>query len=212
MSNKWVTWCIFIFLFLNSCVSIVPPTKYYYTQHQQAVYPARIIQVYIDKQFGEADKIEMQKAIDQWNFALNNNIKIEISPIPFDMEPQLIEQIRREKGWIFMKIDKNNPMIPPDTVAGPDTPRYFTMAFCDFVGGSKTWFIRDKIDDTDKIYGITLHEIGHLLGARHTGKLLMSPHFDAEAYKCVDKGTVNQVSDFIGIPIEELNYCLYEGD
>lgn len=213
MKITWATWwlCVLMFFINSSCIS-APPAQYIYTHHQPADYTDRTINIYIDKSFGEADKIEMQKAVDQWNFALNGYIKINIAEEPFDGSVYMILRAQRERGWLFMKINKDDPIIPKDSTVSPDKPQYFIVAFCDKVGGDKTWFIRDLIGDNSKMYGITLHEMGHLLGANHNGKYLMSPHYDVNGYKCIDKGTMTQVSNFIGVPLKNLNYCLYEGD
>lgn len=210
-SNRWVSWWVCLLIMITGCISIHPPIQFLYTHRPSSEYPVRIIPVYIDQDFGQEDRMEMQKAIDQWNFALNGYIRIIIADRPFDMSTSAIEEVQLTQGWTFMKIKNDNPMII-DHNTDPDKPKYFTLAFCNKIGGDKTWFVRDRFFDENQLREVTIHEIGHLLGASHNGKYLMSPHYNVDDYQCIDKATMLQVSGYINIPLANLNYCLYEGD
>lgn len=55
--------------------------------------------------------------------------------------------------------------------------------------------------------GVTLHEIGHVLGARHIEGTLMAPVADYGRYKCPDAATVAQVAMANAVDPALLKWC-----
>lgn len=55
--------------------------------------------------------------------------------------------------------------------------------------------------------GITLHEMGHALGARHMAGTLMAPQAQYNVYKCPDAATVAQVAAANDVDPSLLSWC-----
>lgn len=176
--------------------------QYSYTNKTQYMGPpARIVPIWVDKNFGAADKIAIDDAINAWNYALNGFIVLKVVDTEFDMEiPKIVEQVR-DNGWLFMKINSDNSMVPVLKDG------FRTIGFCERVGGNHLYLVRDRMFNSD-VYGVTMHEIGHLLGAEHKGDRLMYPHFTRARFQCVDSTTIEQVATWNHIPVDRLNFCM----
>lgn len=176
--------------------------QFVYTQQPQFAGPAvRTIPIWIDKDFGESDKLAIDDAIKAWNYALNGYIKLQVVDTEFDMEiPKIVEQVKAN-GWLFMKINSDNPMVP--ALANG----YRTVGFCERVGGNHLYLVRDRLFNQD-VFGVTMHEMGHLLGSGHVGEHLMYPHFSRARFQCVDHETLEKVADYNHIPLDRLNFCV----
>jgi hypothetical protein len=183
---------------------ITEPKLGVYSYSHKARYtgtPVREIPIWIDKNFGEADKVEIDKAIDAWNFAMNGYVILKVVDTHFDMEvSKIVEQVNKG-GWLFMKVDSTNKMIPPQDEKG-----YWTIGFTEQLGGHHMYLVRDRIGNDD-VFGITMHEIGHLMGSPHVGQRLMYPHYTRARFQCIDYATQVKVAKFFDIPLEGLNYC-----
>lgn len=164
----------------------------------------REIPIWIDGEFGEADKVEIDRAVDSWNFAMNGYVKLKVVDTKFNMEVEKIVKQVNDGGWLFMKIHSSNKMVPDhkDKEKG-----YWTIGFCERIGGHHMYLVRDRLANED-IYGVTLHEIGHLMGSGHTGQRLMYPHYSRARFQCIDYDTMVKVSSFFGVPLSGLNYCI----
>src|SRR5208283_1711278 len=96
--------CLFC-LFLGACSFINQPLMggYQYNHHPDlmAVHPVRVIPIWIDKGFGEADMLAISDAIGQWNYALNGYVVLTVVDTQFDMEPMKIAEQVRKNGWLF---------------------------------------------------------------------------------------------------------------
>lgn len=175
---------------------------YHYTH--QPVYdgpPVREIPIWIDMNFGEADKVEIDNAINAWNFAMNGYVKLKVVDTKFDMEiPKIVEQVNKG-GWLFLKVDSTNKLVPTNDKG------YWTIGFCEQVGGHHLYLVRDRLQNQD-VYGVTLHEIGHLMGSGHTGQRLMYPHYSRARFQCIDYDTMVKVSSFFDLELGKLNYCM----
>ena len=163
--------------------------------------PVREIPIWIDKNFGEADKLAIDDAVNAWNYAMNGYIKLKVVDTHFDMEiPKIVEQVNRG-GWLFMKIDSSSKLVPISDKG------YWTIGFCEQVGGHHMYLVRDRLTNDD-VYGVTLHEIGHLMGSGHTGQRLMYPHYSRARFQCIDYDTMVKVSSFFDLELGNLNYCM----
>lgn len=164
--------------------------------------PVREIPIWIDREFGEADKVEIDRAVDSWNFAMNGYVKLKVVDTKFNMEiEKIVEQVNKG-GWLFMKIHSSNKMVPSQSEKG-----YWTIGFCEQIGGNHMYLVRDRLANED-VYGVTLHEIGHLMGSGHTGQRLMYPHYSRARFQCIDYETMKKVSSFFEVPLSGLNYCI----
>lgn len=176
--------------------------QYTYTNKTQYIGPpVRTIPIWVDKNFGAADKVAIDDAINSWNYALNGFVVLKVVDEEFDMEiPKIVEQVK-DNGWLFMKINSDNSMVPILKDG------FRTIGFCERVGGNHLYLVRDRMFNSD-VYGVTMHEIGHLLGAEHKGDRLMYPHFTRARFQCVDEVTIGQVATWNHIPVDRLNFCM----
>jgi hypothetical protein len=192
---------LFVLLVLVGCAR---PLQFRYTNKTWISGAAQPVKIYVDKEFGMADVIEMQKALDQWNYVFNGMVKLEIVSVGFDMSEEMIKE--SSDGLLILKIDSKNPNIPKgDAKDGVESP---VLAFVNEVGGRYMYIIRDRVELGD-MRAIMLHEMGHLLGAGHVGEHLMHPRYLPVRYQCVDAETVKAVALHWKIPVERMNYCQY---
>ena len=166
--------------------------------------PVREIPIWMDKEFGEADKVEIDRAVDAWNFAMNGYVKLKVVDTQFNMEVDKIVKQVNAGGWLFMKIHSSNKMVPDhrDKEKG-----FWTIGFCEQIGGHHMYLVRDRLSNED-VFGVTLHEIGHLMGSGHVGQRLMYPHYSRARFQCIDYETMTKVSKFFDLEMENLNYCI----
>ena len=169
--------------------------------------PIKTINVWIDKDFGEADQLAIDDAIMQWNYALNGYVVLKVVSTKFDMEPEIIRTVLNGGGWLLLKIREPNPMID-DGPTQNGKPKFYTLAWANQIGGNRVYFIRNRIKG-EWMTGIALHELGHLLGAEHDDVYLMQPHFNWEDYRCVDYEALKRVAAYQHLPLGRLNYCVY---
>jgi len=180
---------------------------YSYTHKRHYHGPAvRVIPIWVDKNFGSADHLQIDAAVGQWNYALNGYVVLRVVDNQFDMEVEKIQESQRRNGWLFMKIDANNPMVPVQKVGVG-----VTLGFANKVGGNHMYLVRDRLDN-DAVFGVTMHEIGHLLGAEHVGNRLMFKHFSRARFQCVDRASLEAVAHYQGISADDLNYCVDKGN
>lgn len=201
-----VVWAV-VALIVCSCAlfrAAVEPREGQYSYTNKVTYvgpPVRTIPIWIDKNFGEADRLAIDDAIGSWNYALNGFVVLKVVDTEFDMEiPKIVEQVQ-SNGWLIMKINSDNPMVPVLKDG------YRTIGFCERVGGNHLYLVRDRLFNED-VFGVTMHEIGHLLGAEHKGDRLMYPHFTRARFQCVDQTTIEQVAAWQHIPLDRLNFCM----
>lgn len=193
----------FVIAFIIGCATLNSPRlgAYYYTQRAVDVRPPiRTVPIWVDKNFGEADQLTIADAIAAWNYTLNGYIKLEIVDTNFDMEIDKIVSQVNQNGWLFMRINGLNPLIPSNDKG------YWTIAFVERIGGHHLYLVRDRLNNAD-VFGVTLHEIGHLLGAGHVGDHLMYPHYTAAGYQCVDLVSMQAVAAYQHLDWTQLNFC-----
>lgn len=177
--------------------------EYEYVRKDSYTGPAyRTIPIWIDKNFGAADQVAIDDAIQKWNYAMNGYIVLKVVDTNFDMEVDKITKQVSENGWLFMKIKSDNKMIPDQKEKG-----YWTIGFTEKLGGNHMYLVRDRLGNDD-IFGVTLHEIGHLMGADHVGTRLMYPHYTRAGFQCIDYDTIKAVAKWQDLDASNLNYCI----
>lgn len=177
--------------------------RYEYTQNTAgaAAQPIRVIPIWIDKNFGAADQLAIDDAINAWNYAMNGYVKLVVVDTKFDMEiPKIVESVRTG-GWLFMRINHDSSLVPANSKG------FWTIGFCERISGHHLYLVRDRLGNED-VFGVTLHEIGHLMGSDHVGERLMYPHYTRARFQCIDWTTMTTVANVWDLPIENLNYCV----
>lgn len=190
---------------LLCCGHTVMP--YRYTQFPGSLVAWKTIPIYIDKNFGAADLVSLDDSINAWNYALNGYIKLEVASTKFDMEPEIIRQCLAGGCWMIMRIDSSNPMVD-DGASVNGQPVALTLAWVNDIGGNRMFIIRDRMRN-EWVMGVSLHEMGHLLGAEHDNVYLMSAHYNWEDQRCVDYQAMKAVAEYQHLPVSRLNYCVY---
>lgn len=193
---------------LVSCLDSLPQqTSFIYVNSLQspAVVPIRVIHIWIDINFGAADLVSMEDALNQWSYALHGYFEFKIESTSFDMEDDVLRRVASGDGWVFLKIDSTNEM-----VGHQDHGKSKVLAFTEKIGGSHLYVVRDRIKN-EQMTGIIMHEIGHLLGAEHRSEEdnLMYPAFRINNSRCIDKLTLEQVAHAQRLSMAGLNYCVY---
>lgn len=156
----------------------------------------RRIPIWISYEFGSADVIAISSAIDHWNRSLNGSIRLEVVDIVFNEEGEKVVEQIRERGWIIRKIGTEGL---PNVGVG-----YNCVGFADKIGGSHIYIVRERLDN-DEVFGVVMHEIGHLLGAGHVGHGLMQAHFRKVDSQCIDYDSAMAVKQYL--KLGKINWC-----
>lgn len=199
---------LFCLLVLLCVVNLAGCTgqSYHYTQvphdrHQVL----RVIPVYVDELFSGEDKIVVDNALKEWNYALNGYVVFSVKTYHFDMQPEQIREAFLDDGLLLMEVKEGNPIIPDDGF------RFRTLGWVDNIEGHKLWLVRDRIGSRERLRGVLLHELGHILGAVHIENhpSIMQPAYSLDNYNCLDQWTMQQMARRWHIPFEDLSYCYY---
>lgn len=198
---------LFLLTFLSQCSHLTHyQGEYHYIQQPSSPTSTRTIPIFIDSHFGNADKIEISKAVEQWNYALNGYLYLDIISYdtPVDIETQI--KIRDGHGILFLRITSASPIIQ-ETKHPP-----LTLAFVyPTIGGNYIYLIRDRVWN-ESVKPISMHELGHALGAVHTDGGLMNPTFYPWMYQCIDQVALDEVAEYQQLPAGKLNWCYYGED
>lgn len=203
MKIIWVVWGCLLFA-LSGCAVLFPNAhlgEYQYTRLAPVSGQSKlVIPVYIDGDFGEADQLSIDDAIQQWNYALNGYAELRVIDRQFDVNP-MASTVRDRNSMLVHKINSHNLMVRDESVW------YWTLGFVERIGARDIYLVRDRLENEDVPY-VLLHELGHALGARHRSEGLMSPHYSKVRYRCIDKETMRQVARYNHWPADRLNYCV----
>ena len=188
-------------LLFVGCYASLP--HYTYTRNPASEATGRIIDVYLDTTFSTEDKLSIDNALSDWNYALNNYIRFQVVSTTFDMEPSDIIKIGQSHALVILKINRNSSLIPPAKVGR-------VMAFT--YPNGPIYIIRDRFDDQKELEEVVRHETGHYLGSPHSPRwdVLMSVVFTRDYEQCVDYDAIVRVAKAWRLPINRLNYCSYE--
>jgi hypothetical protein len=163
-----------------------------YTHHPGSAGAPRIIAMTLEGQFTAAERAGILRAIEEWNYALNGFIRLDVVA---PGSARGIWSIRAEKG---------GTPVAPNPVAGQALSS--TTANFWSSGGEMLIYV-DRIGTRD-LRGIVLHELGHVLGLEHdpTGNL-MSARYQPSTEQCIDRPTASMIAARHNLPLAALNWC-----
>lgn len=167
--------------------------------------PLYIIPIYIDNNFCFNDRQLIIGAIERWNLSLNGYLVLKVWKGEFDLQDKLDEAMLYKRSYVIMKVNSRYfSIIEQDAEIGGGT---FTVGLANYIGGNVIYLVKNRLDDIS-LPLVTMHEIGHLLGAYHEGNYLMGPKYSENGYRCIDEGTMRQVSSWWKLPFDGMRYCL----
>lgn len=174
----------------------------------------RIVPIYVDKGFSGTNKKIIKNVIDEWNNALNGQIRIEVKSWLVDKSDEtrtemLIQKIKRtHEGLVMLSLSEDDPLLEDMETDG-------TLAFVNNLGNQAHLLvvIEDHIGGRN-LHAILLHEFGHALGAFHVNaRSLMNPYYGSGNGRpsmqvdCIDAITADQVAGYYGLEFSRMNYC-----
>jgi len=175
--------------------------RYHYLNQPIILNKAIKVPIIIDIKFTHIEAEEIEAGIREWNRALNGYLTLEVEGKDFDMEIWKIELIIKEGGYLIMKIDSTSLLLR-------ERLGEKVLGFTDAIGGNKLYLVTDNIMTAEQLRGVILHELGHLLGARHTGYGLMEEHYGARGFSCIDAIAAEGVAKHWGWDWRRMNYCI----
>lgn len=197
-----------IFICLAICSACGYTAPYYYTKQQTHGAGTTFIYVRVDKEFNDQDRIEIDRAIMQWNYVLNEHVILHITDWEYDASALKKKTVAPDQNHLyFIKVLSQIGEKLYDGVRDKN----IILAFAQ-IKGNLLYVFRDRVVDQDQLYGIMMHEIAHIFGAVHDGKKLMSPHYSNSKYKCVDYATVAQIAKVLNLTVYDLNWCFDQSD
>lgn len=83
-------------------------SAYHYTERPSAAAAtSRVVAVYVDTDFGPAERERIGFALQQWNHVLNGFVRLH--PVLLDSADRDLGRLRRP-GWIVAKVDSRHPL------------------------------------------------------------------------------------------------------
>lgn len=159
------------------------------------------IPVVIDRDFSPEMKQEVKNAIKEWNLSLNGNISLFVISEDFNMEVSMIETIIQTHGIMILSVS-------PEGVVFRNIDDGNLGAKVDAIGGTTVYLLQGRAT-VERAKRLTMHEIGHILGAQHRDGTLMDPSL-RHATPCIDQETIEQVAQYQNLNAKTMNYCRQE--
>lgn len=175
-------------------------SPHYTTHPSTAQIPLRVVPLALDIRFPLDQRQELHKAIDEWNVALNSEMRLDIYTDAFDMADDEIKFIYDHQGAMLLSVPKSaSPVkhLRDDLRAAA----YGIGIDCNTI-----YFIQEKITAA-RMHNVALHELGHLLGAEHTHSGLMLLQDDPVQHQCIDFSAIEQVATYNHLNLQALNWC-----
>lgn len=141
------------------------------------------------------------KDIDEWNFALNGEMKLEIKDEHWKIDREAIDDmVYSDSGLV---ISKTTSLYASEKGKGENV-----VAWTSDIGGHQIFMIVGRIE-SPWMFNITLlHEIGHALGAEHVEEPGHLMTLGVELGRtCIDEDAVRQIARFEKLDPERMNWC-----
>ncbi len=177
-----------------------PLPPYQYTAHAQPASSGRVVTLYIDGDFPQAQRQAIVAAMREWNYVLNGYVQFRAHLLPENTGSADIARLRHGGAWIVALVDSRHPIAQQGEGL---------HALAVTVGNRHTGYvyvIGDRIGGRD-LTGVVMHEFGHVLGAGHDHAGLMAPVYNAAAARCIDHDAAAMVANAQHVPLQRLNWC-----
>lgn len=207
---KWGSW-ILILLLLCGCTPSVHrewgPISYWYTTGGKLVHGVEF-EVRIDKDFNAAERQQLLEVINDWNYVLNGQIVFRV------VGYANVGALRQDKelptiGYWFIKINNNDSTIKElDAYYKSKGQKLEALAYVNEIGGNLLYFDMERIK-VEQLRAVGYHEMGHALGAKHHNGGLMNSVMSNSSGICIDRETVHQVVEYMGLDWEQVNWCYF---
>ncbi len=181
-----------------SCATPAPN----FVRGQRPSVAAAVVPTWVDARFSGTHHAQIIEAVDAWNDVLNGHLRFQVVSESFDMEPGVLARIDAEGGVLVLRRGSTDPVVAmlPDGVLG----------WTPVAGAHVVSIVEDTIGDRS-VRGVTLHELGHVLGLgdEHVvlRGVLMHPTYTVARTACVDRATAASVAGLHGWDLGRLNYC-----
>jgi urease accessory protein UreE len=220
MPRFWTLCLLVLSIFSVSCLS----GPQYWTYHlgtppSHIAHPTRI-PIYLDSSFTPQQMEEIRAAAAEWNMVFQGQIVLQIvSKQALGLDKKMHSYPDTFQGWeagqtLLKKCEKGgNGWVVFNL---PSTSKHLESFGVNdrvlaFVAGVDEHFIVIVSDRmaTRSWKDITMHEMAHLLGARHVNApSLENPTYSYNQYDCIDKITVAQVAEVQHLDFNTLSYCV----
>ena len=179
----------FLFILFSLCCS---PSA---IKYNEVINQPEIVKktIWIDIRFNQKEINEIESGISEWQYALAGTYNFSIIK-NFDMQKDQISGYYY--NWFILKKDAS------DIKARGIDKNGITLAYTDRLGGNIIVVINNR---NAKLKGVIMHEIGHLLGIKHTNSGLMYPFYNNT--ECIDITTAEEVSNILYLDLNKIRYC-----
>jgi hypothetical protein len=180
---------LILFVFIIGCSS--DNCDLYDSTLEPPIFPTNtVISVWVDEGFSKEELIEINNSLLEWNITFNGARVLSVVNWSLEHTDKNFSIITKNKDLLILRISSTelgDKYLPG--LIGFVSPSY---------GGKTVYLISDLIN-ADTIFGVLLHELGHVFGASHSDSGLMQPLYSKEDTTCVDYWTALQVQRAMNI-------------